>query len=270
VTTLYNKTGQPIGRLWNGPDFRLLFLSGVTGAAADGSLANDPSQQAAAMFRNADARLALGGFSYAQVARTWIYLARLLDWYGDFNHARTDFYRLIGFDGCSDATAFPASTGIQGRTGDEECVMDLLALDSAPDAGVIARPVRRTARQDQPFTYGSAFSRAMVIEAKRENKRTIYCSGTASINAAGETTHVGDPEGQCHEMLDCLAAILREQGAGFEHICHATLFCKTEQVYDVYRQVASARRLPQFPLVSVRADICRPDLLVEMELTAVV
>jgi hypothetical protein len=79
VTTLNSKTGQPIGRLWNGPDFRLLFLPGVTGAAADGSLAGDPSQQAAAMFRNADARLAFGGFSYAQVTRTWIYLARLLD-----------------------------------------------------------------------------------------------------------------------------------------------------------------------------------------------
>ncbi len=262
------ETVMPVGRRWSGTGFDYLCLSAVTGVDDAGRLPREAVEQAAAMFRRADAQLAGAGFSYRQVRRTWIYLARLLDWYGDFNRVRTAFYREIGFDGRTTERAFPASTGIQGLVAGAACAMDVLALNCGPESGLAVRPVQRTARQEQAFDYGSAFSRAMVVETA--GRRTVYCSGTASIDAAGRTVHVGDAAAQCAEMLDCLEAILTTEGGGWEHVGTATLFCANAAVYDGFQEVAARRRLPSLPLVVVRADVCRRDLLVEMELTAVI
>ena len=207
------------------------------------------------------------GFEYRDVARTWIYLARLLEWYGDFNRVRTAHYQRVGFSAAG-ALPFPASTGIQGRSGDDECVMDLLALQSDSPDRAAARPIRRSPRQDSSFSYGSAFSRGMAIAI--DGRRTVHVSGTASINAAGASAHVGDAEMQSLETLLCIAAILEEQGGSLENITSATLFCKTPAALEAWNRVARMLRVPAMPKVCVLADVCRPDLLVEMEAVATI
>lgn len=146
--------------------------------------------------------------------------------------------------------------------------MDVLALDSHGPHRAAARPIRRSPRQDSSFNYGSAFSRGMVIEI--EGRRTVHVSGTASINAAGESVHVGDAEMQSVETLLCIAAILAEQGGGLANIASATLFCKDRAAWEAWQRVCRLLQAPAFPQVCVRADVCRPDLLVEMEAVAVI
>ncbi|MBI2900084.1 MAG: hypothetical protein HYY17_07855 [Planctomycetes bacterium] len=231
------------GRLWNGGDFRVLHVPCVRGSGGSAP------RQAESMFAKAGELLAAHGFAWRHVARTWIYLARLLDWYGEFNGVRTEVYRRAGL------TAFPASTGIQGRTDGEECQMDLLAVDGLP-----VRLIRTTPRQSEAFAYGSAFSRGAVVG------RTIHVSGTASIGADGRTLHVGDPEAQFAETLDNVAALLSAEGARLKDVVSATLFCRDEGVLES----CLARRLAPFPFVPVVAHVCRPDLLVEIEAVAAV
>ncbi len=266
VTTVTHPTAGA-GRLWTGRGFRLLHLASVRGVLPGSGLADGPAAQADQMFTNAELGLDAFGLEYRHVARTWIYLSRLLEWYGDFNRVRTAHYQKAGFSAVG-GLPFPASTGIQGRSGDEECVMDLLALQSDSPARAAALPIRRSPRQDPSFVYGSAFSRGVAMEI--EGRRTVHVSGTASINSAGASVHVGDAEMQSLETLLCIAAILEEQGGSLENITSATLFCKTPAALAAWTRVTRSLRVPAFPRICVLADVCRDDLLVEMEAVATI
>ncbi|HJP36904.1 MAG TPA: RidA family protein, partial [Gammaproteobacteria bacterium] len=209
VTMIENCLGTS-GRCLAGKDFRLLYFPMVNGAWADGSLPECVTGQANQMFENARATLSAHNLTFQDVPRTWIYLARILDWYGEFNRVRTEHFEKAGLRRDDRATVFPASTGIQGQSNDEECVMDILALENLEEGAVEVAAVRETSRQNQAFAYGSAFSRAMAVT--REGVNTLYISGTASIGAKGETLYRGDPEVQSVETLLSIGALLEDQG----------------------------------------------------------
>ncbi len=266
VTTVTNAaTGS--GRLWTGDGFRMLHLPSIRGLKPGGGLAGDAHAQADQMFTNAGLGLRAYGMGYRNVVRTWIYLARLLEWYGDFNRVRTAHYQSAGL-GMPSGTAFPASTGIQGHSADEECLMDVLALEAHESASAVATPIIHSSRQEQSFNYGSAFSRGMILEI--EGRRTVHISGTASINPAGASIHVGNAELQSLETMLCIAAILEEQGGGLANITSATLFCRNRDAWEAWNRVSRMLQMPAIPKVCVLADVCRHDLLVEMEAVATI
>lgn len=145
--------------------------------------------------------------------------------------------------------------------------MDVLALEVTDPGDVRVEPVRTSDRQNPAFRYGSAFSRGMALVTG--GRCTLWVSGTASIGPGGETLHTGHVEAQILETLLSVAALLEEQGAGLRDIVTATLFCKTPAVYAAAERVTRLLDLPHLPAVSVRADVCRSDLLVELEAVAV-
>lgn len=266
VATVENPaTGR--GRKWRGRGFEMLHLAAVRGTNPDGRLADGPGSQAERMFINIGLGLEAHGFRYPQVARTWIYNGRLLEWYDELNRVRTAHFRKVGIGGPGGAP-FPASTGIQCRSGDEECIVDVLAVAPGSPAGLSVEPVRTSPRQDQSFNYGSAFSRGMTFAI--EGKRTIHISGTASINTAGASTHIGDAECQSLETMMSIAAILEQQGGTLRNITSATLFCKDRTAWEAWCRVSRLLQIPFFPKVAVLADVCRDNLLVEMEAVAVI
>jgi enamine deaminase RidA (YjgF/YER057c/UK114 family) len=266
VRTVENPaTGR--GRIWTGRGFKMLHLAAVRGTLPDGRLPGGPAAQAAQMFTNVGLGLQAHGMEYPDVARTWIYVSRLLEWYGDLNRVRNAHYSRVGFGGPA-GPAFPASTGIQGRMADEECMADILAVKNTGPSGMVTEPIRRSPRQDQSFNYGSAFSRGMTFRI--EGRKTVHISGTASINTAGATTHVGDAEGQSLETLLNIAAILEAQGGSLRDITSSTLFCKDLAAWAAWQRVTRLLQLPALPQVRVLADVCRDDLLVEMEAVAVI
>lgn len=244
---------------------RTLFLAAIEGREADGTLAADPRRQAERMFLRAEEALVERGMAFAQVARTWIYLQDLLGWYREFNAVRTGFLGARGITGGNGGRPFPASTGIQGHRGAEACLMDLCAIAAAtPEAQV--RPVLGSARQREAFAYGSSFSRAMRVA--QGGWQTLFISGTASLDAAGRTLHAGDRRAQIQETLACVAALLAEQGGTLADVCSATVFGKDEATLRLFAEMAAAGSVPAFPHVPVLADVCRPDLLVEIEALA--
>ena len=255
------------GRVWSGRGFRMLHLPAVRGTRPDGTLPAGHTAQAEQMFTNVGLGLEAHGLAYTDVARTWIYVSRLLEWYGELNRVRTAHYARVGL-GVKGGPAFPASTGIQGRMADEECLVDVLALRSDGPGDAEAAPIRCSPRQDQSFNYGSAFSRGMTFAI--EGRKTVHISGTASINSAGASTHLGDAESQSFETLMSIAAILEAQGGSLHHVTSATLFCKNLAAWEAWNRVTRLLQVPAFPKVCVLADVCRHDLLVEMEAVAVI
>jgi enamine deaminase RidA (YjgF/YER057c/UK114 family) len=180
---------------------------------------------------------------------------------------RTAHYKSVGL-GVPGGPAFPASTGIQCWSDNEECLIDVLAVKSDSPAAIRIDPVRCSPRQDQSFNYGSAFSRGMTFTI--EGRRTVHISGTASINTAGASTHLGDAESQSLETLMSVAAILEQQGGSLKNITSATLFCKTREAWEAWERVTRLLNIPSFPKICVQADVCRHDLLVEMEAVATI
>jgi len=259
--------GLAPGRCWTGSGYRMAYFPRLRGADAAGKLADCPTCQARRMFANAVEGLNAHGFSYNQTVRTWIYMARILDWYGEFNKVRTEVHVRQGMvrDGVN--SRFPASTGIQGKHAPgEECFMDLLAVDGRSAVGI--EPILGSERQPPAFTYGSGFSRGMTLTM--EGRKIVLISGTASTNARGKTIHVDDPEAQCLETLLSIGAILKGQGGSLDNICTSTLFCKHPKILNAYRNVQRLLGLHEFPAIPMLADVCRPDWLVEIEAIALI
>ncbi|MEZ5988405.1 MAG: hypothetical protein R3F30_04655 [Planctomycetota bacterium] len=248
------------GRLCETPEGRLLHLAAVSGAPARSEVGGGLEAEAGRMFARAEAALRAQGMGFDRVVRTWIHLERLLDWYGAFNKVRTQFLAERGITG-GDEAPYPASTGIQGTAGFGDCVMDLCAVE-----GFEARPIHATSRQKRPLAYGSSFSRGTTLDLGGE--RHVLVSGTASIDGAGRTLHTASREAQVLETLLSVAALLDDQGAGLADLVQGTLFCKDRETLQVHERLVRQLGLPRLPLVPVLADVCRPELFVEVEAVA--
>jgi enamine deaminase RidA (YjgF/YER057c/UK114 family) len=101
------------------------------------------------------------------------------------------------------------------------------------------------------------------------NKIALHVSGTASIDEAGRTAHPGDFEAQADRMLVNVAALLEGQGATFADVVSAVTYLKRPA--DTGRLLRKLREagFEGFPNVLVAAPICRPALLCETEVLAV-
>ena len=258
---------RAVGRSLTGPGLRLLYLADLHGLDAG----TDAPDQAAGMFRRAEALLRAHDLRYTDVARTWIYLARLLSWYDDFNRVRTDFVRRVGVIDQDGRGVLPASTGIQAHhPRGAECFMDLVAMKRTAtgqgDEGRAFSQIRST-HQCEASEYGSSFSRGM--ELPLGQTRLLYVSGTASINLAGETVHLDRDREQIQETLTAAGVVLGHAGASLEHVVTGVGFHKTAENHAAWQALAAEGLIPALPLIQVIADICRHDLLFEIEPAAV-
>jgi enamine deaminase RidA (YjgF/YER057c/UK114 family) len=254
--TVLSVGGRPSGRLLEKGPVRYL-----VGCNLQADIADAPANQARSMFAKAEQLLAQAGGTLADVARTWMWLGGILDWYSQFNQVRSELFAARGLLR-QDATGhLPASTGIGiGPTGGRCCAMDFCAtLGKERPRFLLA-----ASRQGAASKYGSAFSRAAV--ARTLAGRTVYVSGTAAIDAAGQTTHPDDPRGQIEDTIENVRSVLGDAGCREEDVLQAIIYCKTAGVEQLFRQEWD--NLP-FPYVVVIADVCRENLLFEMEVTAV-
>ena len=248
--------GPPCGRIVEHNDCRYISLSGLS---APGSTA---PQQAAAMFERTRAALTLAGADFASVGRTWLWLGDILSWYDDFNRVRSQFFAAHGLiDRATGPIRVPASTGIGIRpAGAPQCSMDTYAV-----VGEKRRLEFFMAggRQNAAMAYGSAFSRA--ARCSSPSGDVVFISGTAAIDTTGASVHVGDAAKQLEATVANVRAIMASAGAADADVVQAIIYCKTP---DVERLVQSACSDLPWPRLVMLADVCRPELLVEIEVTA--
>lgn len=246
---------------------RYVYLSSVTGVDERGRLAGGGEVQARQMFENARALLEANGSDFSHVVRTWVYLPHILQWYREFNAARTASYERFGVFDEPWSGVLPASTGIQGAApGPAQCFMDLVAVEALAGEDLEVRRINNP-RQSEATSYGSSFSRA--VEVTHAGVSHLYVSGTASINERGETVYAKDLEGQIFRTMTNVGVLLQSSGVGWEDVCIATAFFKTADYIPAFDRVLGTLGVPRFPVVSVVADVCRPELLFELEATAV-
>ncbi len=254
--------GAPCGHGWMRHGTTFLLIQNVHGLGPSPAGTNGRSRQAERMFARAAAVLAENGADYRHVVRTWIYLNDILDWYGPFNAARNAKYTELGLMGpAAGGAPLPASTGIEGANPlGAACIMDVLAV--VPGAPLAVEPMR-TPRQNEAPDYGSAFSRGMCV--REPDVVHLMVSGTAAIDEAGASLHAGDAASQIRRTLENVEALLAGRGGRLADACEATVFLKRAEDGPVYREVAAEFGLAQMPAVVVTADVCRDELLFEID-----
>jgi enamine deaminase RidA (YjgF/YER057c/UK114 family) len=233
-----------------------LYASGLYGPGADAY------EQTLAMFAVAEDLLQQAGMEFRDVVRTWIHLRDIDRDYAGLNRARRTFFEARGVDPA------PASTGIGGGPvpdGHDLC-LGVYAVQ-IPGSRPAARTVMTAPTLNEAPLYGSDFARGMrMVET---NKVALHVSGTASIDEAGRTAHLGDFEAQADRMLVNVAALLEGQGASFGDVVSAVTYLKRPADARRLREKLREAGFEGFPNALVAAPICRPDLLCETEVLAV-
>ena len=252
--------GTLCGRIIRVPGRNYLTLSDIR-ADQSTQTTGDPAEQAKVMMEKAESALKQFGADFLSVPRTWMWLSDILSWYDDFNRVRNKFFTERGLIGKDSRQSMPASTGIglypaQGG----KCAMDLTAVleptDSIQFLGAVGK-------QQCALEYGSAFSRAS--RSITPAGETVFVSGTASIDAGGATTNIGDALGQINTTIENVRAVLRDMNTADEDVVQAIAYCKTTEEEKIFNTVKD--NLP-WPWITMVCDICRPELLFEIEATA--
>jgi enamine deaminase RidA (YjgF/YER057c/UK114 family) len=262
----YVVDGQPVGRRFKSDHLCYTALACV-GPSRELGTGEPRGEHAASMFKEAARFLGGAGLVFRDVIRTWIYVPELLEWYDEFNVARRRVFKDVGLIDDGQARWLPASTGIQGKCPvGRACKMGVLAATrtngAAVEVGMVASP-----GQCEAFEYGSAFSRA--VEVRDEAHSQMYISGTASIEVGGATVHVGDIEKQVAHTLAVMRDLLGACGHTFKDIAHFTAFLKRPEYLAPFRRVAEREGVDCRLAVETIADVCRDDLLVELEAMSV-
>jgi chorismate lyase / 3-hydroxybenzoate synthase len=211
----------------------------------------------------------LDELAYPHLLRVWNYLPQInvdthgMERYRQFNSARRRALAASGRDVTGNVPAACALGSVNGSP----LVIYFLASRAAPT--VIENP-RQVSAYEYPAQYGPkpAFSRASVLPAASGGM--LFISGTASI-VGHQTVHAGDVAAQTRETLVNIEALLGEAN----RVSGAARFGLETLAYKVYVRNSADLPLIQSQLhtalgreaqvVYLQADICRQDLLVEIE-----
>ena len=227
---------------------------------ADGSLSR--TAQARQIFKRMETALKSVDMSFSNVVRTWFFIDEILAWYEDFNKVRTEFFNEHRvFDGL-----VPASTGV-GLSSSGVSAITANAIAVQPGNSNVRVNSVKSPLQCSASDYRSSFSRA--VELSWHDSRKLYISGTASIAPDGATVHAGDPDKQIALTMDVVKALLKSRAMEWSDTTRAIAYfsdMKDVTRFDTYREKT---QLTMLPVTMTHADICRKELLFEIELDAV-
>jgi enamine deaminase RidA (YjgF/YER057c/UK114 family) len=262
-------SGAAWGSGWKHRGRTFLMLQNLHGFSLEADADNSRPAQAKRMFELTERLLEENGAHYRDVAKTWIYISEILDWYDEFNLARNEVYSRFDLmpssssDRGSRPVLLPASTGIKGESPfGAGCIMDALAVLGSPEMPPPFK-LMSNIKQKDAFLYGSAFSRGVCIP--EPDLCQIYVSGTAAIDEEGNSLFPGDARAQISFTLDAIDALLKQEGASLGDVCDATVFLKRKADVHIFREICEELGLTEMPHVLSVADICRDELLFEMD-----
>jgi len=222
--------------------------------------------------------LELEGMTFADIVRQWNYIPDILNirsidgknlqHYQLFNEIRQKYYSTTVFkDG------YPAATGIGTRNGNFN--LDFFAIKSSDSIQKIglSNPKQHNAYEyNQNLLVGDStsgqtkktplFERAKILKSNKEI--LIFISGTASI-IGEETIGIGDIKCQTEITINnILELISKIDNLNLEQITYLRAYIKNEQDFQPVRALCEAR-FPNISISYLQADVCRENLLVEIE-----
>lgn len=264
------QSGYREGLCW-GYDGEVLFVAGRIAPVARYTAATRDAYQAA--LRLAD------DFDCRHLVRMWNYVSDInvdntdgLEIYRDFCRGRAE-----AFDAAPFAVELPAATGVGAVSGG----IGFYLLAAREVHRVNLENPRQTPAFWYPLRYGPrspSFPRATVLRseetvAEKSSAGKIFVSGTASVRGC-ETVHAGDIRGQCAETFENLAALLDlsnlkkcglRQGYPLADMTDLKVYVRNADDIDIVQKLCAEQFSPTATIAFLNIDLCRSDLLVEIE-----
>jgi enamine deaminase RidA (YjgF/YER057c/UK114 family) len=119
----------------------------------------------------------------------------------------------------------------------------------------------------------SSFSRGMRVDLP--GATMLFLSGTASVDEKGLTAHVGDFDAQCLRTYRNLTQLLAAEKASWHDVVYTTCYLQDiDRDYEAFNKLRTmfltAIGLDPLPAsTGIQARLCRPELLVEIQLIAI-
>jgi enamine deaminase RidA (YjgF/YER057c/UK114 family) len=112
------------------------------------------------------------------------------------------------------------------------------------------------------YVYDVAFERGTMIQFG--DRRHIYISGTASIDHEGNILFPGNVLKQYKRTIENIEVLAKEGGAELKNIAQFLVYLRNPSNYQIIsKQIA--QQFPDVPCIIVRAPVCRPGWLIEIE-----
>jgi enamine deaminase RidA (YjgF/YER057c/UK114 family) len=225
--------------------------------------------------------------SFAHVVRQWNYIEKILEInyqhqkllqnYQVFNDVRSQYYSKNSF-----SHGYPAATGIGMYAGG--VVLEFVAVDRSPEVKVVAiknprqmnaypysqevlvgKPVNETAGKTSP-----KFERAKFVSF--QNQAQVYISGTAAI-IGQESILIKNAGEQTIITIENILQLISEMNLQNHNIdlkadkltlSYLRVYIKNSNNVEEVKGICE-KYFPQVPTLYLISDICRPELLVEIE-----
>ena len=249
---------------------RQLHVGGLTHASSTRS----PAAQAAEAFAALQAVLGAESMSFGNVVRQWNYIERMLDHHPDargdrqryqaFNDART-----VAFEASAFPDGYPASTGIGQTAGG--IVLEAIAVTGPGEeveVTALSNPEQVEAHRysgdvlvGHPALGLDAASAPKFARAKRVtcgDVETVFVSGTAAILGERSVAE-GDVLAQTRTTLAHIDGLLEGRAPSY-----LRGYVKRASDIPAVREICTGTYGP-IGATYVQADICREELLVELE-----
>jgi chorismatase len=272
----FTETWHVDGTVHGGGDQELLYAHDGEFLFCAGVIAPSPR------YADATRALYLGAFDlverlgYHTIFRIWNFIGGInadnadgLENYRDFCRGRAEAFAA----GQSRLHGMPAATGI-GMAG-AGAAFYLLACRSGAASHI--ENSRQVPAWKYPTRYGPrppSFARASVLQASGDHaQRMLFVSGTASI-LGHETVHPGDIDGQCRLAIDNIAHLIGRENMALHSVAAEHALRELDFIKVYYRhgrdltsvRMACSRAFrPDAQIRYIETDICRADLLVEIE-----
>lgn len=234
-------------------------------------------QQTEAVFSIIEKLLETEKFSLNSIVRQWNYIQDITiiennqQYYQVFNDARSHFYARTDWP-----RGFPAATGIGTRQGG--VMIEVIAIDGDNLINQpLDNPLQISAHQySGKVLHGDPdsnlemlttpkFERARVVGSN--DRQIVYVSGTASIRGE-ESLMINDAVGQTQITMENIGRLIAPANYPFQEACFE---CKMLRIYvgkyELMPLIFNYMKLnyPEIKTVFVCADVCREELLVEIE-----
>lgn len=216
--------------------------------------------QADNLFERSHAILQGLGLNFSDTIRTWLFIQDILSWYGDLNKARDQFFERHDLFN----KLVPASTGIGVMNlQNKALVANVLAV--IPKTNNATLQSVDSPLQNPALDYKSSFSRAVKVSTPDSGR--LYISGTASIDKSGDTLFVDDTSAQIEMTMQVVHAILNNAGMDWADTVTSLAYFKHHKDFGLFDDYCRANGI-KIPHIKIHADVCRDDLLFELELDA--
>ena len=243
-------------------DGRFLYAGGFQGDVIHFGI----EAQSDESFRMLGEVLRLEGFPMNQIIRQWNYIERITAMEGNdqhyqaLNNSRSEFYRKTEW-----TNGYPAATGIGANLGG--VLVDV-------DAAVFNRPEAYATPIDNKLQVAAHAYSEDVLEASQQKKTTpkferaksmtfddrkiIYISGTAAIRGEESLTGVGI-EKQLKITMENIAELI-----GDAQLKMLRVYLKNKSDFETAERLMKTYEL-NIPISYMWADVCRDELLIEIE-----